>query len=66
MRWNKILCAGALAAIASVAFAQADSSYPNRPIRLIVPYPPGSSTNDILGRGLAQRLSSVIGQQVVV
>lgn len=40
--------------------------YPNRPIRLIVPYPPGSSTNDILGRGLAQRLAVVLGQQVVV
>jgi len=63
---KKLCCAGALAAIASVAFAQSDPSYPNRPIRLIVPYPPGASTNDILGRGLAQRLGPVLGQQVVV
>ena len=66
MRWDKLCCAGALAAVASVAWAQADGSYPNRPIRLIVPYPPGASTNDILGRGLAQRLGPVLGQQVVV
>jgi tripartite-type tricarboxylate transporter receptor subunit TctC len=66
VRWEKLCCTLALAAIASVAFAQADSSYPNRAIRLIVPYPPGASTNDILGRGLAQRLGPVLGQQVVV
>jgi tripartite-type tricarboxylate transporter receptor subunit TctC len=41
-------------------------SYPNKPIRLIVPYPPGASTNDILGRGLAKRLSEALGVQVVV
>ena len=46
-----------------VAAAQ---DYPNRPIRLVVPYPPGASTNDILGRALAQRLTDALGQQVVV
>ena len=66
MRWNKLCCAAVLAAIGSMAFAQGDASYPSRPIRLIVPYPPGASTNDILGRGLAQRLGPVLGQQVVV
>ena len=54
-----LLCAAAM----QVAFAQ---TYPNRPIRLIVPYPPGASTNDILGRALAARLSNLLGQQVVV
>ena len=65
MRLDKLLCACVLAATAVSAWAQADA-YPNRPIRLIVPYPPGASTNDILGRGLAQRLGPALGQQVVV
>ena len=54
-----LLCAAAV----QLACAQA---YPNRPIRLIVPYPPGASTNDILGRALAIRLGNELGQQVVV
>ena len=66
MRWDSLCCTAMLAAVAGTTWAQTDSSYPNRPIRLIVPYPPGSSTNDILGRGLAQRLGPVLGQQVVV
>jgi tripartite-type tricarboxylate transporter receptor subunit TctC len=66
MRWDSLCCTGMLAAIAGTVWAQTDGSYPNRPIRLIVPYPPGSSTNEILGRGLAQRLGPALGQQVVV
>src|ERR1700712_2388357 len=50
------------AALLQTAQAQ---TYPDRPIRLIVPYPPGSSTNDILGRALAMRLSAALGQQGV-
>ncbi len=48
-----------------LAHAQSEE-YPARPIRLIVPFSPGSSTNDILGRGIAQRLTIALGQQVVV
>jgi tripartite-type tricarboxylate transporter receptor subunit TctC len=44
----------------------AAADYPSRPIRMIVPYPPGASTNDILGRALAVRLTRRLGQQVVV
>ena len=54
-------CTGAFSAL----HAQTDN-YPTRPIRLIVPFSPGSSTNDILGRGIAQRLTLALGQQVVV
>ena len=40
-------------------------AYPNRPVRLIMPYPAGSSSNDIMGRALALRLSAQMGQQIV-
>jgi tripartite-type tricarboxylate transporter receptor subunit TctC len=44
------------------AFAQ---SYPNRPIRFIVPFPPGGG-NDIVGRIVAIKLGEGLGQQVVI
>ena len=56
----------AAAIVASGAFAQTKPAYPSKPIRLIVPFPPGASTNDILGRAMAQRLAAALGQQVVV
>ena len=52
-----------LALAATNALAQAD--YPNKPLRLIVPFPAGGST-DIVGRVVAQKLSERLGQQVIV
>jgi tripartite-type tricarboxylate transporter receptor subunit TctC len=49
-------------ALPTAGFSQ---EYPSRPIRLIVPYPPGSGT-DIVGRLLAHRMSEQLGQQVFV
>ncbi len=40
-------------------------TFPSRPLRLIVPFPAGGST-DLLGRSVAQRLSTALGQPVVV
>ncbi len=45
--------------------AQAQTPYPSRPIRLVVPFPPAGAT-DILSRDLMQRLSMRLGQQVVI
>ncbi|OHE23010.1 MAG: hypothetical protein A2X92_09760 [Syntrophus sp. GWC2_56_31] len=41
------------------------AEYPTRPIRMIVPFPPGGG-NDILARAVGQRLSPVIGQQIII
>lgn len=48
-----------------VPVAQADPSYPDKPVRLIVPYAPGGAT-DVIGRVVAQHLSTSLGQQFVV
>ncbi|HYN11117.1 MAG TPA: tripartite tricarboxylate transporter substrate-binding protein, partial [Burkholderiales bacterium] len=49
--------------ISAGAFAQ--ESWPSRPIRFILPFPPGGGT-DILGRVIADRLSASLGQPVVI
>jgi tripartite-type tricarboxylate transporter receptor subunit TctC len=54
----------AVASWTSAAFAQT-TSYPVKPIRLIIPYPPGGGT-DVIARPLAQKLSENLGQQVIV
>ena len=61
-----LMRAVALAALACVSnVAPAQQNYPNRPIRLIVPYPPGGPT-DLIGRTVNDLLARRLGQTVVV
>src|SRR4051812_4783236 len=58
--------AAVLAVLSAAAFAShAQTAYPSKPIRLIVPYAPGGST-DVVLRLLAPRMSESLGQQVLV
>ena len=51
--------------ITAVSITYAQSTYPNRPIKFIAPFPPGG-TSDVLGRIMAQKLSDALGQSVIV
>lgn len=55
--------AGLMAAVMTPVQAQTD--WPTRPVRVIIPYPPGSGT-DFIVRAVAERLSRQLGQQFVV
>ena len=59
------MCAVSLVYGAADAQAQTAEVYPSKPIRLIVPFPPGGS-NDIIGRYLANHLTERFGKQVVI
>ena len=61
-RFKSILCFIALAAASGIASAQ---PYPSKPIRVIVAYPPGGST-DIIARIIGLKLTDRFGQTVVV
>ena len=68
-----LMCSGMLLAALlwlGTAYAQTASTgsgqaYPNRPIRIVVPYPPGGGT-DVVARTLAQKMNEVMGQPVIV
>ena len=60
-----LLCAGVALAFAAVTGTATAQSYPTKPVRLVVPFPPGGS-NDIVGRLMAQELTEKFGKQFVV
>ena len=60
LRWLLlVLMVGLVPGIASA------DTYPSRPIKLIVPFPPGGP-NDIIARVVAQRMSELLGQPVII
>jgi tripartite-type tricarboxylate transporter receptor subunit TctC len=63
-RLLSIALASAVIAISAIAEAGEDG-WPQRPLRLVVPFPAGSST-DIIARIVAQKLSHRLGQQIVI
>jgi tripartite-type tricarboxylate transporter receptor subunit TctC len=61
-RWFSLLCCLAALALPGIAAAQ---DYPSKPIRLIVPFPPGGP-NDIIARVIGQKMSEALGQPVLI
>jgi tripartite-type tricarboxylate transporter receptor subunit TctC len=57
--------AGIIAALTCVAGVQAQTDYPTRPVRMIIPFAAGGPT-DIVGRIMGAKMSQILGQQFVV
>jgi tripartite-type tricarboxylate transporter receptor subunit TctC len=62
MKIVSVIAAIAASLVASIACAQ---QYPAKPVRIVIPWPPGGS-NDVVGRIVAQKLSETMGQQFIV
>lgn len=65
MNRRKLLSGAAALGGTMAAAAHAQDKYPSRPIRLVIPFPPGGPT-DLMGRLYGERLASLLGQPVVI
>jgi tripartite-type tricarboxylate transporter receptor subunit TctC len=63
MKFASLCLAAALSVSAANAWPQA--GYPEKPIKIVVGFPPGT-TGDVIGRAMAPRMSEALGQQIVV
>jgi tripartite-type tricarboxylate transporter receptor subunit TctC len=61
IRW----CSIALALIGAIATAQAQSSYPDRPVKFVIAFPPGGAT-DTFFRAISNELSQALGGSIVI
>ena len=61
----KLVAAAAMTCLTSLSFAQTAASFPNRNIKIVVPFAPGGSS-DLLARLVAQRMTADWGQPVIV
>ncbi|MGC4395215.1 Bug family tripartite tricarboxylate transporter substrate binding protein [Hydrogenophaga sp. T2] len=64
-RRHLIASSAALAAVGLPSLAGAQVAFPNKPVKIVVPYPPGGSS-DIIARAISQVLGESLGQPVVV
>jgi tripartite-type tricarboxylate transporter receptor subunit TctC len=64
-RWAHRAAAGLAAALVAGAAGSAAAAYPDRPVTLVVTYPPGG-TVDVVARLIAPKLSAALGQSVIV
>jgi tripartite-type tricarboxylate transporter receptor subunit TctC len=63
--WSSLVRVFLFGLFAAMPLLATGQSYPSKPIRLVVPFPAGGTT-DLLARAMAQKLSEALGQQVVV
>ena len=64
-RRELLIALGAVGLAATPVLASAQAAYPTKTIRMLIPFPPGGST-DIVGRLLAAKLAEPLGQSVIV
>lgn len=64
-RWIRLACVGTLFACAGIAAAAAADVWPSRPIRIVVPLPPGGPS-DVILRPMAARMQARLGQAVII
>lgn len=63
--YRRALMGAAAAGLLAAPALRAQEAFPSRPIRLVVPYPPGA-INDMLARWVADKMPEVFGQPGVV
>ena len=63
--WHRRAALGILGAVLAAPCARSQPTYPTRPIRLVVTFPPGGSS-DVIGRILAPRVEARLGQPLVI